>query len=372
MHRFLSTLASILLLVGCIEPTAPDFQLEGPLYLVEGDITDQPGLSEVRVRRSDFRTVALKFDDISGATVTAEQRAGPQVEWTEVEGSPGVYRPPADFAAAAGQTWSLRVIFPDGTEAVSTPETVPPPSRVDAVRLQFDQEGRYDEARRRFVPIFRVLLDSADPAGEGNYYQWDYRYWEELLICLTCVESRYRNGVCVPDNVIQRNRETFDYLCDVADRCYRRTDGNRFLFASDRPFDGGELTDNPIGDIVFERFGGLLVEGIQYGITAGAYEYGRVISDLVIGSSGLNATIPTALTGNLRNLDEEGEEILGYVRAVSVARRQLYIERTTATGEPLGRDRPVNLEPIVGPFVPPRAPCAGNGRTPVRPEGWPR
>ena len=371
MHRLPALILLSLLLTTCIEPTTPDFQLEGPLYLVEGDIADQPGLSEVRVRRSNFRTLELKFDDVSGATVVAEQQAGPQVEWTEVEESPGTYRPPAGFAAAAGETWSLRVVFPDGTVAASTPETVPPPSQVEAVRLAFDQEGRYDDDRKRFVPIFRVLLDSSDPANERNYYQWDYRYWEEVLICLTCIESRYRGGECVVDNVVQRNRETFDYLCDVEDRCYRRVDGNRLLFASDQPFDGGELAGNPIGDIVFERVGGLLVEGIQYGVTAGAYAYGRTISDLVIGSSGLNATIPAALTGNMRNLDEEGEEVLGYVRAVSVASQRLYLERTTAIGEPLPRDRPINLEPIVGAFVPPRAPCEGDGRTPVRPEGWP-
>ena len=367
----LGTLLLSLLLTACIEPTTPDFQLEGPFYLVEGDIADRVGLSEVRVRQSNFRTVQLEFEDVAGATVVAEERAGSQVQWQASEADPGRYLPPADFRARAGEEWSLRVTFPDGTVAVSTPEVVPPQSQVQDVRLRFDQEGRFEEARGRFVPVFRVLLDSSDPAGEQNYYQWDYRYWELETVCATCIGGRYRDGVCIPDNVIDRNKQDFDYLCEGEDGCYREVAGGRFLFASDQAFDGGQLMGNEIGNIVFTQFGGLLVEGIQYGLTADAFAYGRTVNNLVEGNSGLNATIPAALNGNLTNVDPTGPDVLGYVRAVSVASDRQYIFRDADTGEPVGRDRPINLEPIVGAFVPPMAPCAGSGRTPVRPAGWP-
>ena len=367
----LGTLLLSLLLTACIEPTTPDFQLEGPFYLVEGDIADRVGLSEVRVRQSNFRTVQLEFEDVAGATVVAEERAGSQVQWQASEADPGRYLPPTDFRARAGEEWSLRVTFPDGTEAVSTPEVVPPQSQVQDVRLRFDQEGRFEEARGRFVPVFRVLLDSSDPAGEQNYYQWDYRYWELETVCATCIGGRYRDGVCIPDNVIDRNKQDFDYLCEGEDGCYREVAGGRFLFASDQAFDGGQLMGNEIGNIVFTQFGGLLVEGIQYGLTADAFAYGRTVNNLVEGNSGLNATIPAALNGNLTNVDPTGPDVLGYVRAVSVASDRQYIFRDADTGEPVGRDRPINLEPIVGAFVPPMAPCTGSGRTPVRPAGWP-
>jgi hypothetical protein len=274
--------------------------------------------------------------------------------------------------ARPGESWSLRVIFPDGTEAVSTPEIVPPRSEITDLRLAFDQEGRFDQSRDRFVPVHRILLSGTDRAGQRNYYQWDYRYWEELLICLTCQQSRYRNGRCEADqSLINRNRETFDYLCDVPDRCYEESRGTRFLFASDQAFDGGEVTDNEIGNIVFSRLGGLLVEATQYGVTAEAYAYGRTVNDLIVGSSSLNAVLPATLLGNVRNLDPEAPDILGYVRAVSVASERRFIVRDQDTGTPLDPPRPVNLEPFSGAAPPPRAPCAGNGRSPNRPEGWP-
>lgn len=372
MLRFTTMCCLGLALTGCIEPTSPNFQLEDPFYLVEGDIADQTGRSEVRIRRSNFRQVQLEFDPVTGATVLAEEGAGTQVQWAPVPNEPGHYRPPADFRAAAGESWSLRVLFPDGTEAISTPELVPPPSAITGLELEFDQAGRFDENRDRFVPVFRVLLSSADRAGERNFYQWDYRYWEEILVCLTCQESRYRNGRCeVDQNVIPRNRETYDYLCDVEDGCYQETQGNRFLFVSDRTFDGGEVADNEIGDIVFTRLGGLLVEGTQYGLTAEAYEYGRTINDLIVGSSGLNAALPATLQGNLQSANPDDPDVLGYVRAVSVTSERLYLDRTTDIGTPLERPRPINLEPFSGAAPPPRAPCAGNGRSPQRPVGWP-
>lgn len=371
--RYLTLALLLFVCVACIEPTQPEFQLEGPFYLVEGDITNLPGTSEVRVRQSDFRSVQLEFNPINDATVIAEQvGAGAQVQWDLVESSPGTYRPPADFAAAPGQTWRLRVRFPDGTEALSEPETLPAPAPVDDLRLVFAQEGRFDQARNRFIPVFRVLLSTSDPGDQTNYYQWDFRYWEQELICLTCIGGRYRGDRCVPDNVIDRNKQDFDYLCDVGtEGCYRETRNPRFVFATDQTFDGGRIVDNEIGDIPFTQLGGLLVEGQQYGITAAAYEYGRVVSDLVEGNSGLNATTPAALIGNLSRTDDGEQPILGFVRVATVTTLRRYLERDASTGELLPDNRVINLEPIQGTFVPPTIPCEGMGRTPFRPEGWP-
>lgn len=143
-------------------------------------------------------------------------------------------------------------------------------------------------------------------------------------------------------------------------------------FTSDELSDGSQVRGLQVGAVDFDETGGLLIEAIQYSLTAEAFAYGSVISDLVNGNSGLNPTIPAALNGNVRNVDPDGELVLGYLSAVSAGRIREYIEQTLEIGSPLPFDPNIRLEPVPPPGVPPRAPCNIPGvRTSERPEGWP-
>ena len=347
------------------------FQLEQPFYLVEGQVADRPGRSRINVRASRFRDISLKLEEVADADVVAINGAGTQVQWEPVAGEAGSYLPPQDFSAETGQRWFVRITFADGTVAESNPETVPPPTRLDAVNIVFDQEGEFNTDRNRFLPAFRVLVDLTDDGSTQDYYQWDFRYWESSIICATCYYGVYRGGECIPATI--PNGDHYDYLCLDVDSCFQVKPGGELLFASDLGFSGAGSGGREIGSIEFADFGGLLVEAIQYGLTEEAYNYGKVTSDLVSGGSGLNATIPAALTGNLTNVSDTDFGVLGFVSAVSVDTMRAFILRKETTGQPStnANDRRIVLEPSVGPFSPPQAPCAGNGRSPLRPTGWP-
>ena len=362
--------ALLLLLLGislttCVDPTAPEFQLEDPFYLVEGRILAGEEGSEIRVRESAFREANKLFVEVSGAEVITRESGGNSVVWAEIEEKPGFYRPPADFRAAPGQTWWTEVTFPDGTQARSEPETIPVPVALTDVRIRFAQNSVYDQGLDRFVPRFEIYGNFDDPAGNDNYYAFDYRYWEEVIACASCFNGIYREGMCITRPRIFR----YDYLCDT-DECYRITPGNQVVYSDDAFTDGVTVIDYPFGGINFEAVGGLLVEGILLSITPDAYDYGKVIQDLTTGNAGLNATTPAALNGNIRNLDPDGQTVLGFVQAASASRMRAFTERSFETGTPLPFDPVLRLEPSNGFFVPPRAPCEIEGRTSVRPEGW--
>ena len=357
----------LLLLTACIEPTEPEFQLEQPFFLVEGQITTLSELSTVTLRRSAFRELELDFEAISGATVVAESGAGAQVPWEEEADTPGRYRAPASFAPLPGERWGLVIILTDGTELSSTPEIIPPATAITDLQLPFAQEAYYDEDRRRTVPAFSVLVDYDDPAGRADRYRWDYRYWERVTVCCSRLDAAFVGGVCID----RAGGSTYDYLCPSDPPCFREVSGDEYTIDEDVLSNGAAVRGRELGKIDFINLGGLLVEAQQYSITPAAYAYGKVVADLLNGSSGLNATIPTALIGNIRNADPTGLEVLGYVGASSVSTRRAYLERTEAIGQPLARDRNIRLPPSQGPFVPPPAPCAGRGLAPVTPEGWP-
>lgn len=364
MHNHLILILLSLTFTACLDPTAPTFQLEEPFYLVEGQILAGGAESEVRVRESSFGSALLRFSAITGARVTSREAAGLTVEWEAVAGKPGSYRPPAGFVAEPGQMWSVEVVLPDGTVITSDPEEVPATVPVTDFSILFEQNSVFDEGLNRFVPRFELYLDYDDPADVDNFYAYDFRYWEEVIICASCERGRWR-GECIEDLSVRR----YDYYCDT-DECYRETAGNQTVYGNDRLSDGGSITGFPLGGITFDSYGGLLVEGILLSISEAAFAYGEVIEDLTTGNTGLNATTPAALNGNVRNTDPEGQTALGYVRVAAASRQRAFIVRDVQTGTPLPADNSIRPEPSAGPFVPPLAPCEVDGRTAERPEGW--
>lgn len=371
MHRLLLFSVLAAAFAACLDPTAPEFQLEEPFYLVEGQILAGADQSRVRIQISNFGEANKVFDPILGATVISREAGGTAFTWQEadpaVELAPGTYYPPAGFAAAPGETWWFDVVLPDGTVVASDPETIPAPVNLDAVNLVFEQSSVFDEDRNRFIPRFEVFLNYTDPADRENFYAFDYRFFERVVICTSCVGGIYRPdlGGCVERPNIFR----YDYFCDTDD-CFRETAGNSIRYRNDELTNGSMIRDFRIGGIDFEAYGGLLVEGILYSITEEAYDYGKVIEDLTTGSTGLNATIPAALNGNVRNVDPAGRTVLGYLRAATASRQRDFLVRDTETGTPLPFDPVIRPEPSSGPFVPPLAPCEVDGRFAEIPEGW--
>ena len=366
-------LAGLLLLsvlYGCLEPTKPEFQLEDGFFLIEGSILEGEGQGEIRIRASDFRDVVLQFESVEGAEVLAVKADGTTVSW--IQGyEPGRYIPPAGAVALAGETWHFEINLPDGTSVTSAPETIPAPVEVSNLAINFVQNSTFDEGLNRFVPRFELFLDYEDPADQANFYAYDYRYWEEITICVSCENGRWRDGVCIPFNETPRFPVRYDYLCDTQE-CFATKEGNETRYGTDAFSNGSSLTGFPIGGIEFSAYGGMLVEGSVYSITKAAFDYGKVIQDLVEGNSGLNPTIPAALNGNVRNVNPSGRDVLGFIGAASKGDSRAFVNRTTETGSPLPFDNSLRLEPIPPPGVPPRAPCDILGvRTSDRPIGWP-
>lgn len=366
-------LSLLLFLYGCLEPTRPEFQLEESFFLVEGRMLRGEGEGEIRIRQSDFREVQLQLLPINEAEVLAVEAGGASVRW-ELFGEEGSYRPPGDFMVSSGERWHFEITLPDGTMAVSDEELVPEPVPVNNLEIQFEQNSVFDDGLDRFIPRFELFIDFQDPADQENYYSYDYRYWEETFVCISCQNGRYSavEQRCIPEP--DRGSSfmfRYDYLCDSLD-CFTLSNGNEPKYGTDEFFNGGSPTGFPIGGIPFQGYGGLLVEAFVYSISPEAFAYGKVIQDLTEGNSGLNATIPSALNGNVRNLDPAGRDVLGFIGVAAGNSTRAFITRSVDTGSPLPFDNSIRLEPIPPPGVPPRAPCDIPGkRTSQKPVGWP-
>ena len=366
LKHFFPLLLIAVTLLSCLEPTTPEFRINEAFYLAEGNILAGGGGSEIRLSESRFETAALSFVGIEEAEVLSIRSDGRSVSWQLTDPEKGKYVPPEDFVAIPGESWSFDITLPNGAKIISDAEIVPAPIEVDAVNLIFEQNSIFDEGRNRFIPRFEIFIDYQDPTGEKNYYAYDFRYWEEVIICQSCPAGRYNGTECISDPSV---RPRYDYFCDT-DECYALTEGLATTYSSDELYDGNSLRGVPVGGVTFDNIGGLLVEAELRSISEEAFDYGKVIQDLVTGSSGLNPTIPAALNGNVRNADPEGRTVLGYLGAAAAGRNRSFVLRTLDIGSPLSFDNNIFPEPVPPPGVPPLAPCNIPGRSSERPAGW--
>ncbi len=365
-HLYILTLLPLFLLFSCVDPVAPTFELEAGFLLMEGQIADKAGKSEIRAKRSEILFNSARLRPLGGLQVSSIDEFGNELLWLEVEEEPGTYRPPTDFAASSGVAYHIRLLTAEGRQIESAPERVPTALPVDNARFSFEQEAYFSVNRDRFIPAFRILVDVEDPADERNYFQWKHSTYEFISVCARCRQSVWRNGMCVGGSEY-RFVDRYDYSCDAA--CWAKRLSNDIRILSDEFSQGQRIRNIEAGRLDFDWFGGLLAEVEQFSISKRFYDYNNVIKDLTEGSGGLNASLPAALIGNLRDVADPAAAILGYVAVVAHSDTRIYINRDTVSGTPLPYDATVLLEPLLP--SPPTAPCEGNNRTRIRPLGWP-
>lgn len=352
---------------SCVEAVEPLYELRPGFLLIEGQIADQAGSSVVRIKKSELLFGNYNLVPVTDlASVRSVDETGSEVNWMANPEEAGSFQPPADFSARIGSTYFLRIITAEGQVIESLPEPTPRSVPIAAARFKFEQEAYFNSNLNRFVPAFRLLVDVEDPADERNYYQWKYSTYEFLAVCARCERSVWRNGSCLGGDQY-RFIGRYDYLCDAA--CWAQSKGSGIQILSDALSQGQRISNIEAGRIDFDWFGGLLADLQQINTSKGLFDYNTVLKNLSEGSGGLNAPLPAALIGNLRDVTNSDVQVLGYVGVVALNNSRIYINRDTVQGMPLPYDATTLLEPLL-PF-PPLAPCVGPGRSLTRPVGWP-
>jgi len=367
IFSFFPAFIVLLVLAACTDAVAPIYQFEDGFLLIEGRIADTPGYSEVRVARNQVSFDNYVLLPLSGAQVSSVSDEGDEVMWGSSEEEEGVYRAPEGFVAEAGRSYFLRVTTPEGELVESAPERVPTSVPMDDVTVDFKQEAYFSESRDRFVPAFELLVDVEDPADQENFYQYNFNYFEEIFVCASCVRARWRDGECIagPDT---RFVTRWDYLCDA--RCWISTRAIGRNIFSDALGNGRRIENILAGRLDYERPGGILFVLDQYNTSQASFEYNSVIESLTEGTGGLNAPLPSALVGNLKDISSNETGVLGFVGVTAVNTERIYMVRDTVDGTSLPYDGSIRQEPVMP--EPPKAPCIGGSRSYDRPTDWPR
>jgi hypothetical protein len=359
-----------LVMQTCVEPFNTGAAYETNLITVEGTLTDLPEPQFVRLRRSVSNASTSVSQPVRGIRVEVLVDDAPLLL---TEATPGDYALPTGFRGQLGRRYRLRFQI-DGVRYESTEEILPAAPAIGRVYDRFDTEAIRllgSESMPVFQPGHRVYLDLLDPVGIRNFYRWDWTLWERQDVCQTCDNGLYYYG---QGCFITNTGTLYDYFCEQ--RCWAILQSRLINVMADTYSDGQTITGREAARIPFYNRSGALVEIRQQALTQAAFRYYKLLADQIQNTGSLADTPPASIFGNVSNVTNRNDKLVGFFTAVGVSKIRYWLSRENAAlfdGPPLGLlGRPIQPEPSTpSPPRPPLAPCTlTDNRTPVQPEGW--
>ncbi|MBO0952373.1 DUF4249 domain-containing protein [Fibrella forsythiae] len=376
------------LLLGCVSSYDPDLVLNSSLVVVSGMITDLPETQVITLNRSrSNRDSANVSTAITNARVEVIVNGGETVLLSETV--PGTYHFPDTFRGQVGSRYRLRFRTAEGAQYESSEETMAAVPAVSKAYDQFTLRGPRQTADGTPIPANDVYIDFTDPGNTRNFYLWRWRLYELQNWCATCKQGRYivrdigpiGSGPievigCVPDPSLAVSN-LFDYTCrSTCWDIFYSSDINVFsdIYANGQNQVGRKIASIPI----YQRDPALIVIE-QLSISADAYRYYKLFADQVQNTGTLADAPPAPIAGNVKNLADPTENVVGYFSVSSVAVNRYKMDRKNATtGNYRGlffaqNGRNPNVEVLSGQFgagVPSAICVPGRYRTDQLPPGW--
>jgi hypothetical protein len=363
----------VLILQGCIDPYEVNFSSKNTVLVVEGFLTDDyVNPDTIKIQYSNYDNEAITIMPIASVKafiVTASNGN----EISLVEQKTGKFFPPKDFRIKTSEKYFLRFVLPNGQKYESSQEQISISPPILKVYDKFNPQSRLKADGTGYLSANEVYLDVQDPSNQKDYYLWRYTHFERTTYCITCQKSYLdgRTNTCtLPIQTFNRT-PYYDYQC--AGECYTFFKEKQVNVLSDVASDGRIITGRPIAKIPVYSPGGCLIQIQQMSISPQMYLFYKTLESQTQTSGGLTDTPASAIVGNVSNLSNNNDKVIGYFGVVSIQKKNYWIDRKEAQQPYESLLGHVLSEESATPDLsrPPLSPCTKNGsRTPVRPEGW--
>ncbi|WP_240543670.1 DUF4249 domain-containing protein [Spirosoma foliorum] len=354
------------------------------VLIVDVTITDKAETQVIRLNRSQADRLTGRF----GYVPVTKANVQIVVDSVEVviaeETTDGRYQLPADFKGKVGHVYQLKFTLAEGTRYESTPELLQPVAPIGQVRALFNSASLSSTERlnNTYTAAHDFYVDFTDPANQPNSYRWDWLDWERQEWCRSCNRGFYQvkdekgNLIedCVSTNLNSSFTASFDYHCRTA--CWEILYSHDLVVFDDQYSNGKQIKGLRIGRVPLYSKEPSLVELRQSSLTKKAYDYLKRLMEDTQTTGGVAGGQPALLVGNVHNVTEPNEAVVGYFTVSSVSSVRYWLTRSDATGIAPGlfvaqNGHPPVDEPPSGRDRPPTAVCVSSDtRTPYKPEGW--
>jgi len=297
---------SIIVFTKCITPYEPGGVTSTKGLLVVEAYIIAPTGSSIKISRTNGLQDNRDYDKISNAKVTIINDKGDVVA-TAQEGKPGEYMVKNPIAFLPNTKYALDIVI-GSTHFQSTFEEPLVTPEIDDLNWVSKSDGREVD----------ILLSTHDPLQKTEYYLWQYKEdWE------------YTSQFYASDRWDPETRRVIpNTFNDNTYYCWNQDSSKSFILAGAKTLQDGILRDKVIvnlksGDTRFSHLYSILVK--QYSIPYGAYKYYENLYKNVNESGSLFAPMPTQMAGNITNLANPDELVIGYALISTETSKRIYI-----------------------------------------------
>lgn len=271
MKKWLTIL--VLFLIGCVDPVSLDLPTSEPKLVVFGWVTNEIKPYEVSLSLTNNFSDISDYTSVTGAEVYVLDNLDQRHDFIEQDDTGKYYSDPNDFIGVIGNAYTLHVITAKQEHYVTLSEPLlgVPPLASASISFLNDPD------------IFEIADD------EDNYFATGFVQDEVEL------SNFYRWKIYVDGKL--KNRPTEITLFDD-----NFSNGNTFRFDA--------------SNVLFKK--NQLVQIEHYSLTIAAYEFYSSIKRQTENDQLEPRPIPAIIKGNVYNLNDSNELVLGYFGASEV------------------------------------------------------
>jgi hypothetical protein len=299
---FLS-IAFIAILASCVEEIALETEGFEEVIVIEGTITDEIKQHQIKLSET-FALNKSGTNPLSGANV----RINGDIEYIFEEVESGMYVSRDSFSAEPGVNYQLSISVND-KEYESEPMKLPESSSIEELNA-----NRINYRGDNGVVI---TLSNQTTTGLANYYRYEY----------TETFKFNSNFFKIKDLIVQEGE-----LVEVPKQkeeytCYRTDESQDIILANTNSLSEDSVNNlfmtfiNSDDPKLSNRYS-ILVK--QYVISRGAYTYYEILEELSGSDNLFSQSQPGFFAGNISNINNLEEKIIGYFDVSSVSVKRLY------------------------------------------------
>jgi Domain of unknown function (DUF4249) len=354
--KILTFFAIVVAFMACVDPYDPKLVGKDRKLVIDCSLTDKPLFVNIQLTYSaGYNSTESIFDQSpTGATVWISDEKGTKFPFVENEQNLGLYTSTKPIAGKIGQAYQLNVNL-NGKQYRSKLERMLPVAPIGKITSKYE---RNREAKPKAIGRFELFVDTQDPAERTDYYRWSWRHYKRAILCKK--QRKPSSGEVRPPMI--------GYPC--CEECWNFTFCNACInIASDEFANGAVIARQNIGAVPYDSREPYYMVIEQQSLTKDAYNYWRIVKEQSSNSGGIFDAPPTYIRGNMANVSDANELVLGYFSVSAVSSKAFYFERNVSF-EPFGRNQ-VN-DPDQADIIDPNCfPCREtNLRTGLKPEGW--
>jgi hypothetical protein len=287
-----------------VEPYSPDV-IENPnqFLVVDGSINGT-GITTVKLSRTQNITETAMPMLEAGATLLLEEEQGAQ--YPLQEGIAGTYTS-SSLNLDLRKKYRLFIRLLSGQEYASDFVSVKPTPPIDEVGW------------KALNNTLEIYVNSHDPQNNTHYYRWEYKAtWAYTAAFQSSMKYDEASGKVVP----RTNNDEDIYRCWKTEYSTAIKLGTSSKLSQDVIFEYPILTLPSRSEELRIKYS-VLVK--QYALTQEAYQYWESLRKNTESIGTLFDPLPSQLTGNVHNLKNHDEPVIGYVGASTVQEKRIFI-----------------------------------------------